>query len=256
MDLVPGHQTEPLVPHPALTADAPQDRRKGAVADLEGHLGHRFKDRELLERALTHSSAGEGARRLRDNERLEFLGDRVLNLLAAERLTELYPDEREGELTKRMHGLINREACARTARRVGLTAALRLAGGESRRGGRDNPSILGDACEALLAALYLDAGLERTRDVFARIWADEFELVAIQGAPNPKSELQEWAAARKLEPPSYRVAERRGPAHAPTFTVELRLGELAPVSASGPSRRAAEKTAAQMMLDREVGHGG
>ena len=235
-----------------MTADASQDRRQTAVADLEQKLGHQFQDRDLLERALTHSSAGEGARRVHDNERLEFLGDRVLNLLAAERLTSLYPEDREGELTKRMHGLINRDACARTARRIGLAAALRLAGGESRRGGRDNPSILGDACEALLAALYLDAGLDRTREVFAHIWEAEFDQVASAGAPNPKSELQEWAAARKLQPPRYQVTERRGPAHAPTFIVELRLGELEPVTASGPSRQAAEKAAAQTMFDREA----
>lgn len=235
-----------------MTAGAPQDRRAAAVADLEHKLGHLFQDRDLLERALTHSSAGEGARRVRDNERLEFLGDRVLNLLAAERLTLLYPDDNEGELTKRMHGLVNRDACARTARRIGLAAALRLAGGESRRGGRDNPSILGDACEALLAALYLDAGLERTREAFASIWSAEFDQVASVGAPNPKSELQEWAAANKLPPPRYQVTGRDGPAHAPTFTVELRLGELAPASASGPSRQAAEKAAAQLMLEREA----
>ena len=229
-----------------------KDRRRSAVADLEHRLGYQFQDRDLLERALTHSSAGEGARRVRDNERLEFLGDRVLNLLAAERLTSLYPEEREGELTKRMHGLINRDACARTARRIGLAPALRLAGGESRRGGRDNPSILGDACEALLAALYLDAGLDTTRQVFARVWEAEFDQVASAGAPNPKSELQEWAAARKLPQPRYNVTGRTGPPHAPTFTVELELGALEPVSASGPSRQAAEKAAAQIMYDREA----
>jgi ribonuclease-3 len=228
------------------------DRRRTAIAELESALGYRFEDQELLERALTHSSAGEGARRIADNERLEFLGDRVLNLLAAERLAQLHPQDREGELTKRMHGLINREACARAARRTGLGEALRLAGGESVRGGRDNPSILGDAMEALLAALYLDGGLDGAREVFVRIWSEEFDRVESAGAPNPKSELQEWAAARKLAPPSYRVADRQGPEHAPTFTVELRLGELKPVVAQGRSRQEAEKAAAQTMLEREV----
>jgi ribonuclease-3 len=236
-----------------LTAGETQDRRKAAIGELERQLGRRFHDRELLERALTHSSAGQGAQRVHDNERLEFLGDRVLNLLAAERLTQLYPDEREGELTKRMHGLINREACARTARRIGLAPALRLAGGESKRGGRDNPTILGDACEALLAAIYLDGGFEAAREAFTRIWAEEFDTIASAGAPNPKSELQEWAAARKLEPPNYKVIERSGPAHAPTFVVEVRLADLAPVLASGTSRQAAEKLAAQGLLDRISG---
>jgi len=252
MDLAPGRPPEPVLPYPEVTADTAKDRRKAAIAELERNLGHLFQDRELLERALTHSSAGEGARQIRDNERLEFLGDRILNLLAAEQLVALYPEDREGDLTKRMHGLVNRDACARTARRIGLSPALRLAGGESKRGGRDNPTILGDACEALLAALYEDAGLDRTREVFVRIWAAEFETVASAGAPNPKSELQEWAAARKLGPLRYTVIEREGPAHAPTFTVELRLDELAPAIAKGRSRQEAEQAAAQSMLDRET----
>ena len=230
----------------------PKDRRKAAVAVLEQSLGHRFADRELLDRALTHSSASEGAREIRHNERLEFLGDRVLNLLTAERLMELYPDEREGELTKRMHALISGETCARVAERIGLSDALRLSGGESRRGGRANATILGDACEALLAALYRDAGLEGTRAVFGRIWAAEFEAAEGAAGANPKSELQEWAAQRKLAQPAYEVVSRTGPAHAPTFEVELRLGDLDPVRGRGGSRQAAEKAAAEAMLKREV----
>lgn len=235
-----------------MSGKSASDRRQAAIAELEQRLGRRFEDRDLLERALTHSSAGDGARQIRHNERLEFLGDRVLNLLAAERLMELYPGEREGELTKRMHGLINRDACARVAERIGLPEALRLAGGESRRGGRANATILGDACEALLAALYVDAGLEPTRDVFARIWAEEFDAVSVAGAPNPKSELQEWAAANRLAAPHYAVIDRQGPAHAPTFTVEVRAGELEPARAQGRSRQEAEKAAAQALLEREV----
>ena len=235
-----------------MTEAAPRDRRLQAAEGLEARLGYRFQNRELLERALTHSSAGQGARKVRHNERLEFLGDRVLNLLVAERLMDQFPGEREGELTKRMHGLINRDACAETARRLGLGAALRLAGGETKQGGRDNPTILGDAMEALLAAVYLDGGLERTREVFAAIWEPQFEAVELTGAPNPKSELQEWAAARKLPHPRYEVADRSGPAHAPTFTVELRIGELEPARAQGRSRQEAEKAAARIMLEREV----
>ena len=229
----------------------PKDRRAAAVAELERRLGYSFDDRELFERALTHSSAGEGLRAVRHNERLEFLGDRVLNLLAAEQLMELYPDEREGELSKRMHSLINRDACARAAQRMGLPEALKLAGGESKHGGRKNPTILGDACEALLAALYRDAGLERTREVFREIWREEFEQVEQRGPLNPKSELQEWAAARQMDPPRYQVVERKGPDHKPTFTVELVLGGLEPVRAKGKSRQDAEKAAAQAIIERE-----
>ena len=196
---------------------APPDRRKAAIAELEQRLGHDFQDRGLLERALTHASAGDGGREVLHNERLEFLGDRVLNLVAAQRLMLLHPDEREGELSKRMHGLVSR-----------------------------------DACEALLAAVYLDAGLERAADVFAEAWALELEAVQASGAPNPKSDLQEWAAARRLPQPSYAVADRSGPDHAPTFTVELVIGDLTPATGQGRSRQEAEKAAAEAMLAREV----
>ena len=235
-----------------MTVEDPKDRRKAAVADLERKLGHVFEDRALLERALTHASASQGGPVARHNERLEFLGDRVLNLLAAERLMAIYPEEREGELSKRMHGLINREACADVARGIGLPPAIRLAGGESKAGGRDNPTILGDACEALLAALYLDAGLERTREVFAAIWAPQFEAVQTAGVANPKSELQEWAAAEGLPQPRYEVIDRSGPDHAPLFTVTAAVGALAPVQAQGRSRQEAEKAAAQALLARET----
>ncbi len=236
-----------------MTAAEPRDRRLAAIADLETRLGYVFQDRDLLDHALTHASAGDGARKIRHNERLEFLGDRILNLLAAERLMQLYPDDREGELSKRMHGLVNRGACARVARSIGLDQALRLAGGESKRGGRENPTILGDACEALLAALYLDAGLSRAREVFEVIWDDEFQAVGEAGVPNPKSELQEWAAARKLPQPRYQVTQRSGPDHAPTFTVVLNVGELAATQGTGPSRQEAEKAAAEALLKRETG---
>ena len=235
-----------------MTAANPKDRRSAAVVELEDKLGYAFQDRELLDHALTHASAGDGAKKLRHNERLEFLGDRILNLFAAERLMQLYPEDREGELSKRMHGLVNRDACARVARRIGLAPAIRLAAGESKHGGRDNPTILGDACEALLAAVYLDAGLERAAGVFADAWATELEAVHASGAPNPKSDVQEWAAARRLPQPSYTVTDRFGPDHAPTFTVELLIGDLAPAMGQGRSRQDAEKAAAEAMLAREV----
>ena len=209
------------------------------------------RDPKLLEQALTHSSAGEGARSIRHNERLEFLGDRVLNLLTAEALIERYPEQREGDLSKRIHNLVSRDACARAARRMNLGDALKLAGGESRHGGRDHATILGDACEALLAALYKDAGLERTRDIFHNLWREEFDSIEELGPANPKSELQEWAAARKLSAPRYEVLSRTGPDHAPTFTVQLTIDSLAPQRAQGRSRQDAEKAAALGLLNRE-----
>ena len=252
MDLVRGRPAQPLLQPSQVTNAAPKDRRKAAVAALERSLGHVFADRELLERALTHASAGDGARAIRHNERLEFLGDRVLNLLTAERLMELYTEAREGELTKRMHALISGDTCARVAGRIGLSEALRLSGGESKRGGRANATILGDACEALLAALYRDAGLDRTREVFDRIWAEEFDAADAGAGDNPKSELQEWAAQRKLPQPAYETVSRTGPAHAPTFEVELRVGDLEPAHGRGGSRQQAEKAAAEALLQREV----
>jgi ribonuclease-3 len=228
-----------------------KDRRGAAVEALQERLGYTFSDPALLDTALTHASAGEGARTVRHNERLEFLGDRVLNLLTAEQLIARYPDQREGELSKRIHNLISRDACARVARRIGLGDALKLAGGESRHGGRDHDTILGDACEALLAALYRDCGLDRTREIYLQLWQEEFEQVDERGPANPKSELQELAAARKLKPPRYEVLDRSGPDHAPTFTVELSVEGLAPERARGRSRQEAEKAAAIAMLARE-----
>ena len=131
-------------------------------------------------------------------------------------------------------------------------SVVALAGGETKQGGRANPTTLGDACEALLAAVYIDAGLERAREVFIDAWSAAVAGLDAGGAANPKSELQEWAAAKKLSQPAYSVAGRSGPDHAPLFTVALTLGDLEPVQAKGRSRQEAEKAAAQAMLDREV----
>ena len=225
--------------------------RDEAVAALEARLGHHFKDRELLERALTHASVGEGTRRVRDNERLEFLGDRVLGLLTAERLIELYPVAKEGELSPRLQALVNRTACARVARRLGLGPALRLSPGENKTGGRDKDTILGDACEALLGAVHLDAGLEASRRMFLTHWAEEFAALDEPRIQDPKSKLQEWSLASKRTLPIYRVLDRSGPDHAPAFVVEVLVNGLAPASAEGRSRQEAEKAAAMALLQRE-----
>ncbi|MDB5424292.1 MAG: ribonuclease, partial [Phenylobacterium sp.] len=138
--------------------------RVTAVAELERRIGHSFADRELLERALTHGSVTKGSSRVRDNERLEFLGDRVLNLIVAERISGLLPEATEGALSKLMNQLVNYHACAEAARRVGLRDALRVDASATKIGARDNDRVLGDACEALIAALYIDAGLPAARD--------------------------------------------------------------------------------------------
>lgn len=227
--------------------------RADAVGALERRLGHAFTDHALLERALTHASVGGGAGKTRDNEVLEFIGDRVIGLLAAERLAELYPEAPEGELTVRLHGLVNRDACARVARRMDLGPALRLAGGETKTGGRDKDSILGDACEAVMAAVHLDGGLAAARQVFLDLWSEEFDETVIARLRDPKTALQEWAQGQGKALPAYVVLERSGPDHAPVFKVEVTVEGLAPVMAEGRSRRDAEKAAAAMLLEREAG---
>jgi ribonuclease-3 len=227
--------------------------RAEAVAELERRIGYRFNDRDLLERALTHSSVGEGAREVRHNERLEFLGDRVLNLCAAERLMALYPSVREGEMSRLLASLVNYHACARIARKVGLPDAMRLSASATKVGARKSDAVLGDACEALIAALYLDGGLEAARVYFLTFWEDEFARLDEPEMKDPKTQLQEWAQGRGLPLPTYTIVSRQGPDHAPEFTVEVTVEGLPPERAQGRSRQDAEKAAAQLMLSRQEG---
>ena len=224
--------------------------REAAVAGLIKNLGHDFADRKRLDLALTHASVGGGAR-VKDNERLEFLGDRVLGLLVAERLMQLYGDAPEGQLTATFHGLVDKPACAQAARAMGLGPALRLSPGETKSGGRDKDSVLADACEAVMAAVYLDGGLEAARQVFRRFWDDQIKHLSKPAARDPKSALQAWAQGQGKPVPDYEVVRRSGPDHAPRFTVQLTVEGLEPLKAQGPSRQAAEKAAAAEMLNRE-----
>jgi ribonuclease-3 len=229
--------------------------RAAAAAELQDRLGYAFEDPSRLERALTHASAGDGSARVGDNERLEFLGDRVLGLLTAERLIALDPEASEGDLAPRLNALVDRAACAAAARRMDLGPALRLSGGESRAGGRDKDRILAGAAEAVMAAVYQDGGLDAARAVYDRFWAQAYaELLARRDAPRPKDPktlLQEWSQGRGRPIPRYRVLDRTGPDHAPLFTVEVVIDGLDPITGLGPSRQGAEKAAAQALLDRE-----
>jgi ribonuclease-3 len=224
------------------------DRRAAAVAALEARLGHVFADRGLLERALTHASVGGAAP---DNERLEFLGDRVLALVMAEALLARDPAADAGPLSKRLHVLVSREACADVGRALGVGPALRLPGGETRRGARDQTRFLADACEALIGALYLDAGLELARERVLAAWTPILERPHDERSANPKSRLQEWSVAGGRGAPAYRLVERKGPDHAPLFTVEVSVAGTPPAIASAGSRQAAEKAAALALLQRE-----
>jgi ribonuclease-3 len=225
------------------------DRRAVAIAELEASLGYDFKDRALLERALTHSSVGQG---VADNERLEFLGDRVLALVMAETLLTRDPDADAGPLSKRLHVLVNRDSCADVGRALGIGPALRLPGGETRRGARDQVRFLADACEALIGAIYLDAGLDVARERVLSLWRELLDSPHDERTANPKSRLQEWAAAAGRGAPAYRLVSRDGPDHAPVFTVEASVAGAAPASASAGSRQAAEKAAALVLLEREA----
>lgn len=229
------------------------NRRAAAVAQLEARIGHPFSDRDLLERALTHASVGEGATKVRHYERLEFLGDRVLNLLAAERLMGLDAEAREGELSRRLANLVNYQACAAVARDIGLGDALRLSASATKIGARESDTVLGDACEALIGALYVDGGFEAARDFFLRFWAKAFDGLGSPRGKDPKTQLQEWAQGQGLPLPTYGVVAREGPDHAPAFTVEVRVQGYDPEAAQGRSKQEAEKAAALAMLLKHEG---
>ncbi len=228
------------------------NRRAAAIARLEERLGHRFADRALLDRALTHASVGGPAAKTPNNDRLEFLGDRVLGLVIAEALVRRLESAEAGLLSKRLHALVSGPACARIGEALELGDALRLAGGETRLGGRRKPSILANACEALIAALFLEGGIDLARDVVLRLWATMLEAPVDLLEADPKSALQEWAAAEGRPPPVYRVLDRDGPAHRPLFSVEARIEGAAATVAQSGSLRGAEKAAALRLL-RELG---
>ena len=217
------------------------------AADLSVRLGHSFADPALLQRALTHSSHGNGAKRVSNNESLEFLGDRVLGLLVAERLFHHNPHAAEGDLARTLNALVNRDACADVARRAGLDEDLILSKSEAKSGGRDKPSILGDVTEAVMAALYLDGGLPAARQFFDRYWPASLPQVG----RDPKTALQEWAQARGRGTPVYALVGRSGPDHAPMFDVEVTVTGFDPAQGQGMAKQSAERAAAAAFLNRE-----
>lgn len=209
-------------------------------------LGHEFTRPELLLRALTHASCATPGRP--DNQRLEFLGDRVLGLIMADALLMQDVAAREGVLAPRLNALVRKETCAEVAREIGLGEVLRLGRSEMLSGGRRKETLLGDAMEAVIAAVYRDAGFEVTRDLVLRLWGARLAHV-MQDQRDAKTLLQEWAQARGLPLPSYREISREGPAHAPVFVVEVALSTGASAQARAGAKRHAEQHAAQMLLD-------
>lgn len=225
-------------------------RARQATTEIESRIGYTFKSRPLLEQALTHASTRSGRSGGGDNERLEFIGDRVLGLAIAEYLSELDPAAREGQLARRFNLLVNGRTCARVARSIGLGERLILAPSEVDSGGRDKETILADAMEALLAAVHIEAGFETARRIIRALWSAEVSAMP-DIAVDAKSALQEWAQARGLKLPRYVSVGRTGPDHAPRFECEVRIEGVKPARGSGASKRDAEQAAAKEMLGRE-----
>ena len=217
-----------------------------SAESLEGALGHRFERPALLALALSHPSAGTQAG---SNQRLEFLGDRVLGMVVAAMLYEAFPREAEGALSQRHSALVRREALEGVARSLELGDRLTLSRSEDGAGGRDNPANLADACEAVIGALYIDGGLDAAERFIRRYWAR-----AMNADPEPprdaKTRLQEWTQSRGLGLPAYRTLSSTGPAHSPLFEVEAEVAGLGKAVATGTTKRAAEQGAAGALLAR------
>jgi len=225
-------------------------RRTTDLNQLCARLGHDFATPALLKLALTHSSARPGSKPNEDNERLEFLGDRVLGLAVAELLSQRFPEASEGELARWFNHLVRAETCAEVAQSWQLGTFIVMSVGEAGSGGRSKKTILANACEAVLGALFDDAGYEAARTVVYDNWSPYLGELE-EASPDAKSELQEWAQGRQLPLPSYVEIAREGPDHAPHFTAEVQVEGVEPQRGEGTSKRQAEQAAAQAMLERE-----
>ena len=214
---------------------------------LQEALGHRFRDPGLLVQAVTHASMSSPGRD--DNQRLEFLGDRVLGLVMAEALLEADAKAAEGLLAPRYNALVRKETCADVARQIGLGDAMKLGRSEMMSGGRRKQALLGDAMEAVIAAVYLDGGFGAAKALVLRLWGDRIGAVE-EDARDAKTSLQEWAQARGMQPPRYEDAGRSGPDHAPVFTVRAVLATGQSAEATAGSKRQAQQMAAKALLER------
>jgi ribonuclease III len=215
-------------------------------AAIEAILGHRFTRPDLPREAMTHRSATAGRGSKGSNERLEFIGDRVLGLIMAEWLAERFPDEQEGALGRRLARLVSQPVLAAVAETIGLGAVISVSSGEAKAGVKQRATVLADALEAALGALYLDAGLPPARDFIHRAWGQAMEDQA-EPPKDPKSALQEWAHKHLRSVPAYAVTQRSGPPHAPAFTVTAKVGEWSAMGTAG-SKQAAEQAAAAALM--------
>ena len=222
----------------------------GELRDFMARLGHDFARPELLIRALTHGSVASPTRP--DNQRLEFLGDRVLGLTIAEALFRADRAASEGQLAPRYNTLVRGETCAEIARQIGLGDVLKLGRSEMMSGGRRKEALLADAMEAVLAAIYLDAGFDAAQAVVLNLWADRLENVE-DDARDAKTALQEWAQAKGMTPPKYAVTGRKGPDHAPEFEITVTLDDGQSAMASGKGTKRSIEQAAATELLKQIG---
>ena len=215
--------------------------------EITERLGYRFRNQALLTEALTHGST---QKHKGDYQRLEFLGDRVLGLVIAEHLFRAHPGDEEGQLTHVLSSLVRSEACAEAGDTIGLSELVIIGSGERAKGMNLNRTVLGDAMEALVAAIYLDSGLDEARAFVMRCWDSQLKAPKL-AAKDPKTFLQEWALARALPIPAYRIISREGPEHEPVFVVSVEVKDRPPAEGTAKAKRAAEMDAAEQFLKRE-----
>lgn len=222
-------------------------KKSEAIRSFEQRLGYEFSNLSLLVEALTHSSIASDFRK--DNQRLEFLGDRVLGLVMAEALLEIDQTAPEGTLAPRFNALVRKETCAEVARQIELGGVLKIGRSEMLSGGRRKDALLGDGMEAVIAAIYKDGGFEIAKTIIIKLWGDRIKNVKVD-ARDPKTMLQEWAQARGQNPPNYEVISRSGPDHAPDFLVKVILASGETSEAMAGSKRQAEQMAAKALLQK------
>jgi ribonuclease-3 len=229
-------------------------RLPGGLAALETRIGYRFRDRDLLEHALTHTSHAheDASGAVADNESLEFLGDAVLGFAVADMLFQAFPQHDEGQKSKMKAALVSTASLAELAERLNLGACLMLGRGEEKTGGRRKQALIANAFEALVAAIYLDGGIERARSFLAEQFAGALSDLSESGGPREdhKSALQEYVQSRVLPLPEYRVVKESGPDHAKLFTVSVSVEGQELGTAEGRSKKEAEQEAARLALAR------
>jgi ribonuclease III len=251
-----GPEAEAAPKAPAKKKRARSGKAKGADAALEARIGHNFADPNLLMQAITHVSALKSGRKRGDSyQRLEFLGDHVLGLVVSDMLYHAFPSADEGELSKRLAELVRKESCADVAKLLGLLDDIKLGGVGPAADARLRKSVLGDICEAVIGAIYLDGGHAAAAEFVRRNWTERMHKPR-RPLRDPKTVLQEWAQGKGLPTPVYREVERTGPHHDPQFRVAVDLPGLESAEGVGGSKRAAEKVAASVMIEREGVGGG